>query len=196
MSAVKPGNPRASDPPAPDPPNALPETGLSIRIDRFLRRAGEILSWIWLVLLAIILINVLLRYAFGSGRVEFEELQWHLYSIGFLGGLAYCAQNDSHIRVDVLYERFSPRMRAWIDLYGILLLCLPFCALILASGIPFVAESFASHEISPSPGGLGGRFLIKAALPLAAGLLALAYFSRLLRLGRMLFGDTPQAGKD
>jgi TRAP-type mannitol/chloroaromatic compound transport system permease small subunit len=79
-------------------------------------------------------------------------------------------------------------MQAWIDLYGILLLGLPFCALVFLYGIPFVAESFASREVSPSPGGLPGRFLIKAALPLGFALVALAFFARLLRLGRRLFG--------
>ena len=95
---------------------SLPHTRLSAGIDRFVGRSGEILSWIWLVLLAVIVVNVTLRYVFGSGRIELEEAQWHLYAVGFLGAIAYCVQADSHIRVDVLHERFSPRMQAWIDL--------------------------------------------------------------------------------
>lgn len=172
---------------------SLPHTRLSAGVDRFVARSGEILSWIWLVLLAVIVINVLLRYVFGSGRIELEEAQWHLYAVGFLGAIAYCVQTDSHIRVDVLHERFSPRMQAWIDLYGILLLGLPFCALILVFGFPFVAESFASQEVSASPGGLPGRFLIKSALPLAMGLVALAFFARILRLGRRLFSPDTES---
>jgi len=168
--------------------NNLPETRASAVIDRFLDRAGEWLSWIWLVLLVVIVVNVLLRYALGSGRIEFEEAQWHLYAVGFLGAIALCVRSDSHIRVDVLHERFSPRMQAWIDFYGILLLGLPFCALVLFFGIPFVAESFAAREVSPSPGGLPGRFIIKSALPLGFAAVALAFISRLLRLSRRLFG--------
>ena len=170
------------------PGNNLPATRGSAAIDRFLDRVGEWLSWIWLVLLVVIVVNVLLRYALGSGRIEFEEAQWHLYAVGFLGAIALCVRSDSHIRVDVLHERFSPRMQAWIDFYGILLLGLPFCALVFLFGIPFVAESFASREVSPSPGGLPGRFIIKSALPLGFAAVALAFTSRLLRLGRRLFG--------
>lgn len=170
------------------PARDLPQTRWSAVIDNVLQRAGEFLSWIWLVLLAVIVVNVLLRYAFGSGRIEFEEAQWHLYAVGFLGAIAFCVKTDSHIRVDVLHERLSPRMQAWIDFYGILLLGLPFCALIFLFGIPFVAESFASHEVSPSPGGLPGRFIIKSALPLGFAAVTLAFVSRLLRLGRRLFG--------
>jgi len=170
------------------PGNNLPATRGSTAIDRFLDRVGEWLSWIWLVLLVVIVVNVLLRYALGSGRIEFEEAQWHLYAVGFLGAIALCVRSDSHIRVDVLHERFSPRMQAWIDFYGILLLGLPFCALVLFFGIPFVAESFAAREVSPSPGGLPGRFIIKSALPLGFAAVALAFISRLLRLSRRLFG--------
>ncbi|MDE0886168.1 MAG: TRAP transporter small permease subunit [Myxococcota bacterium] len=166
----------------------LPHTRLSKRIDSFVDKSGRALSWIWLILLAVVILNVLLRYVFGSGRVELEEAQWHLYAIGFLAALGYGVQTDSHIRVDVIHERLSPRMQAWIDLYGILLLGLPFCALVLIYSVPFVSESFIRGEISSSPGGLPGRFLIKAALPLGFAGLALAFISRLLRVGRRLFG--------
>ena len=176
--------------------NQLPQTKFSQRIEAGLESVGRGLSWVWLLLLGVIVLNVTLRYAFASGRIEFEETQWHLYAVGFLGALAYCVKNDSHIRVDVLSERFSPRMRAWIDLYGILLLGLPFCALILYFSVPFVVDSYSSGEISASPGGLPGRFLIKSALPVGFLMLALAFLARLMRVGRLLFGSARSPGKD
>jgi len=174
----------------------LPETPLSRRIDAAIARVVDRLSWLWLALLVVIVLNVTLRYAFGAGRVEFEELQWHLYSLGFLAGLAGCVRTDTHIRVDFLRERFSARTQAWIELYGILLLLFPFIALVSLAALPFVAESFSSGEISPSPGGLGLRWLIKAALPSFFALLALASFSRLLRVGHFLFGATHPSDRD
>ncbi len=167
--------------------DVLPATRLSEGIDAFVRRVGEAASWLWLGLLAVIVLNVTMRHLFGAGRIEFEEMQWHLYAVGFLVGLAYCLQNDSHIRVDFLRERFAPRIRIWIELYGLLLLLLPFIALVLISSIPFVVESYAAGEVSPSPGGLPLRWLIKASLPLAFLLLGLAAVSRLLRVTCLLF---------
>ena len=181
---------------APDRGGELPHTPLSRRIDRLVEISGETLSWVWLVLLAVVVVNVLLRYAFGSGRIELEEAQWHLYAVGFLGAIAYGVQTDSHGRVDVLHEKFSPRMQAWIALYGILLLGLPFCALVLVFAVPFVGESFAQNEVSPAPGGLPGRYLIKAALPLGFVLLGLAFLARLLRVGRRLFGPGTESGPE
>ena len=169
----------------------LPRTAGSQRIDALLRALGGAVSWLWLALIGVIVANVVLRYVFSSGRVEFEELQWHLYALGILCGLSYCVEADAHVRVDVLRERLSPHMRAWIELYGILLLLLPFNALVVIFGLPFAWESWQSGEISASPGGLPYRWLIKSALPLGFALLALASFSRLLRVGALLFGDAP-----
>ena len=167
----------------------LPETRLSRAIDPWLIRIGNAISWIWLALLAVIVVNVLLRYVFDQGRIEFEEIQWHLYSIGFLLGLGYAYQSDDHIRVDVLHERLRPRTRAWIELYGTLLLLLPFIAVVVIFSVPFVAQSFESGEISSSPGGLPFRWAIKAFLPLGFVVLLAAVASRLSRVWLYLFGD-------
>ena len=67
----------------------LPHTRLSQRIDRWIEAVGSAVSWLWLVLLATIVLNVVMRYVFGEGRIEFEELQWHLYAMGFLTALSY-----------------------------------------------------------------------------------------------------------
>ena len=171
-------------------PNYLPETPLSRAIDRIVGGVGRGLSYIWVVLLGVIVFNVLLRYLFNEGRIELEELQWHLYSIGFLLGLSYAYQDDAHIRVDVLHEHFAPRTKAWIELYGIILFVLPFVALIVIYAIPFVASSYSLNEVSASPGGLPYRWLIKACLPIGFALLCLAVISRLIRVWHLLFLDT------
>lgn len=150
-------------------------------------KIGHWASWVWLILLVIIVTNVVLRYAFGEGRIEFEEIQWHLYSLGFLIGLSYAYEQDAHIRVDVLHERFRPRLQAWIELYGILLLLLPFITLILVFSVPFVLQSYQVAEVSQSPGGLPFRWLIKAVLPLGFALLLVASVSRLTRVWAFLF---------
>ena len=166
----------------------LPETSLSRQIDRLLRALEVVASWIWIALLAVIVVNVVARYVFGEGRIEFEELQWHLYSLGFLIGMAAGVGADSHVRVDVLREGFSERTRAWIELYGLLLLFFPFVALVLFYSVPFVALSFASGEVSVSAGGLPYRWVIKGALFGGFALLALAGSSRLSRVWALLFG--------
>lgn len=174
----------------------LPHTAFSRWVDPLLVKFGQWISWLWAVLLVIIVLNVVVRYVFDLGRIEFEEIQWHLYSAGFLLGLSYAYQADAHIRVDVLHERLSPRRKAWIELYGIVLLLLPFIALILIYSVPFVISSFRFAEVSQAPGGLPYRWLIKSMLPLGFALLLVAVISRLTRVWAQLFGrEEPPGGR-
>ena len=166
----------------------LPDSKSSRLIDPWLQRIGEVTSWLWLLLLLIIVGNVVARYAFGEGSIELEEIQWHIYSVGFLLGMSYAFQADAHIRVDVVSERLQPRTRAWLELYGLLLGLLPFIFLFLIHGIPFVYHSWQLSEVSQAPGGLPYRWLIKAFMPLGFFLLLLAAWSRLTRVWLFLFG--------
>ncbi len=174
-------------------PGTRAHPGPTPPVDTALRRVCRAVSWVWLALVAVIVCSVLLRFVFGMGRIELEELQWHLYALGFLVGIVACAVADRHVRVDVFRERMSRRTRDWIDLYGILLCQLPLVALVLASALPFVAESFAVGERSASAGGLPLRWLLKSVLPLSFTLLGLASLARLVQVARRLFGGEPAA---
>ena len=160
------------------------------RVEQALDGIAAASSWVWLALMGVIVLAVVLRYVFGLGRIEFEELQWHLYAAGFLFGIVGCAVHDRHVRVDVFRERMSPRLRDWIDLYGGLLFQLPLIILVLWSALPFVVESFAAGEESSAAGGLRYRWLIKAALPLSFALLGVASIARLRRVAARLFPRT------
>ncbi|MFP6654194.1 MAG: TRAP transporter small permease subunit, partial [Myxococcota bacterium] len=133
---------------------ATESTVLGNRIENFLDRIASACSWVWLALIAVITSAVVLRFVFGIGSIELEEMQWHLYAAGFLVGIVACSRRDRHVRVDVLRERLSPRTRDWIDHYGILILQLPFLMLVLVSAVPFALDSFMVGERSVSAGGL------------------------------------------
>ena len=172
----------------------LPETAISRRLDSWIRRIGDAASWIWIGLIGVVVSNVVLRYAFGEGRIEFEELQWHLYATGFLAALSYAVESDDHVRVDFLHARFSARLQAWVELYGITLLLFPFTVLVLVHAAPFIVHSFTLGEVSAAPGGLPLRWLMKSTLFAGFALLGLAALSRLLRVAAFLFGARPASG--
>lgn len=170
------------------PVEQLPHSEFSLRISRGLQAMADLLSWVWLILAGVIVLNVTMRYVFGEGRIEFEEVQWHLYSIGFLLGLSACLDSDNHIRVDVLHERMSLRSQAWIELYGLVLLFFPFVLMVLIFAVPFIGYSIDTAEISDAPGGLPFRWVIKSVLGLGMVLLIAAGLGRLLRVSSCLFG--------
>ncbi len=167
----------------------LPQTGFSAKVDAAMRAIGSNISWIWLLLVAIIVLNVTMRYVFGEGRIEFEEIQWHIYSIGFLLGLSYALESDDHVRVDLLYERFGLRSKAWVELFGILVFLLPFIILVIWYAIPFLTYSISINEVSEAPGGLPARWAIKSFMLIGFVLLLVATLSRLSRVTALLFNS-------
>jgi TRAP-type mannitol/chloroaromatic compound transport system permease small subunit len=168
----------------------LPETSFSRAVDPLIEWLGKVSSILWPILVAIITINVVMRYALGRGLVEFEEIQWHLYAVGFLLAQAWCMQNDGHVRIDVFAEHFRPRTKCWIELAGILVWLLPYVLLVCWFAVPFIAYSYRIGEISEAPGGLPYRFGIKAFLFIGFVLLGIATISRLTRVLAALFGHS------
>lgn len=170
---------------------ALPHTGISRFLDRVLTAIGQLMSWTWVGLMLVIMLNVITRYVFNEGRIEFEELQWHLYAVGWLFGLSYCFAADDHVRVDLLHDHLPLRAQGWVELFGLLFLLSPFLILVLWYAIPFVEYSWSLGEVSSNPGGLPYRWLIKAMLFVGFALLLLAMLSRLTRVFALLFGRPP-----
>ena len=150
-------------------------------LDRFLSSVGEAAAWLNVALIVVIITQVVLRYVFSKGLVRLEELQWHLYAVGIMLGLSYCATRDTHIRLDLLHQRFSRRKKEVVDLLGTVFLLMPMVIIILMHSWPFVAESFRIKEASDSVVGLPYRWVVKSFLLIGFGLLGLAGISRLIR---------------
>ncbi len=146
-------------------------TAALIRIERAFGRVSGWVGGFSAVLLLLLLSNVsydvVMRYVFNDVSIGMQELEWHLYSMIFLFGIAYTLSVDGHVRVDLVYERLSRRKRALIDILGTLLLLWPFCFLVTGYGIGFAHEAFQLGETSGDPGGLPYRWLIKAMIPVA-----------------------------
>lgn len=149
-------------------------------IDVTIRTIGNVVCWGAVILVAVIILQVVLRYGFSHGLVVLEELQWHLYAVGVMFGLSYAQVTDSHIRVDLFHMQFSDRTRRWVEILGILVLLLPFCVIMFVQGLDFLSESWRVNERSDAPLGLCCRWAIKSVIPISMGLLILAAASRLI----------------
>jgi len=151
-------------------------------IDRVVATIGDAFSWLWLVLLAVIIGNIILRYVFSQGMIELEELQWYLYAAAWLVGMSYTFVHDGHVRVDVIHENLRFKTKMWLELFGLILLFLPFVYFVLVYSLPFVQLSWETGETSTSANGLGARWLVKGALTFSFFLLVLVGLSRLTRV--------------
>jgi len=133
--------------------------------DRFSNLMGWIAGFLNLVMLCNVFYDSIMRYFFNRGSIALQEMEWHLFAIVFLFGIAYALKEDGHVRVDILYDRFTPRWKAIINIGGTFLLLLPLSLLVIEGSIWYVTEAYTSGEISGDPGGLTQRWLIKLVIP-------------------------------
>ncbi|MBJ3777341.1 TRAP transporter small permease subunit [Acuticoccus mangrovi] len=150
-------------------------------LDGFIVKFNEVLAPLWGVLIGVILFNVVARYAFSMGMVSLEELQWHIYSAGFLFGLSYAVVTDDHVRVDVAQQLLPRRARIVIEIFGLMFCLIPIATVIFWYSLPFVANAWILGETSNSPGGLPSRWIVKGFITIGSLMLVLAALSRLIR---------------
>jgi TRAP-type mannitol/chloroaromatic compound transport system permease small subunit len=153
---------------------------LSRGIDALNERIGRSFAWFLLAAVLISAGNALVRYSLNTSSNAWLEIQWYLFSAAFLLCAAYTFIHNGHVRLDVLFGRWSPHTQAWIDIVGIVLFLLPFTTLITRLSWPMFLESWRIHEISSDPGGLV-RWPVKLLIPVGFALLTLQGLSELVK---------------
>lgn len=161
--------------------------GISQGIDRLNHGIGHAVKWLVLVASLLSAGNAAMRYGFDQSSNAWLELQWYLFALVFLLGAGYTHLHNGHVRIDILYGRFGPRVRAWVDLLGGLLFLLPLAGLIGWLGWAAFQNAWTIGETSPDAGGLL-RWPIKLAIPLGFGLLFLQGVSECIKRAAFLAG--------
>jgi TRAP-type mannitol/chloroaromatic compound transport system permease small subunit len=169
---------------------------LADSLDHLAETTGRVIAWLTLAMVLTTVAIVILRYLFNSGSIALQESVSYLHATVFMLGAAYTLKHDAHVRVDIIYQKLTPRARAWIDLLGTLLLLFPVCLFLLYSSMGYVSSAWAIQEGSREAGGLDGVYLLKTAIPLMAILLLLQGGSMLLRNLLLIAGYPPPPAQD
>lgn len=167
---------------------------LADAIDAFIDRIGWIAAALTLAMVLLISGNTLMRYFFNTSAIWAQELEWHLLAMVALWGLAYMQLRGVPVRVDMFWQRYSARTQLWMEFGTALLVMLPFSLFVCWLGLRFVSHSYALGEVSPDPGGLPMRWLVKSLVVSGYALLALVAASTVLRCGLQLAGRLPPPG--
>ena len=134
---------------------------------------GYFTAFVLVILVLLVVYDASARYMFSFGSIALQELEWHLFDVIILFGIAYTLRENSHVRVDIFYASYSDKTKALVNIIGSLFFILPFSMLIIYIGLDFVEQSFIQDEASSNPGGLQYRFIVKSFMPLAFMFLAL-----------------------
>jgi len=171
---------------------------LSRGIDALNERIGRVVLWLVLAMALLSSINAVSRYLFNRSSNAWLELQWYMFAAVFLLCAGYTLLHNEHIRIDVISSRFSPRTRAWVDIFGTLFFLLPMAILILKLSWPIFMNAWVSEEMSSNAGGLI-RWPARALVPAGFFLLTLQGFSELIKriaFLRGLISDPAEKPKD
>lgn len=132
---------------------------------------GYVCSFLMIAMMLNIFYDVFMRYLFKNGSIAMQEMEWHLFSVIILLGTSYALKEDAHVRVDILYTKFSEKKKALVNIIGVFIFMIPLALLIATGSVGFVMEAFTFHEISSDPGGLTHRWILKAFIPASFWLL-------------------------
>ncbi len=157
-------------------------------IDRFTDWIGRGTAWICLAIVLIVAFNVLLRYFFRIGPMSLQELEWHLMSPIALIGMSYALRHGDHVRVEIFFDGFSPKLQTIIDLIAAIMMVIV-SLIVIKLSLNFVYQAYSIGEGSPDPGGLPYRFILRAFIPLGFILLAVQGAANVIRSALLLRGE-------
>ncbi len=149
-------------------------------IDAITDQFGNIAKWAVLASCLISCANAVVRYAFDYSSNGFIEIQWYLFAACVMFGAAQVFRVNEHVRVDVLYGRYSGKTQALIDIFGIVFFLLPVMVMMLYFSFPLFMKMYQSGEMSSNAGGLL-RWPAMLTLPLGFFLMILQGLSELIK---------------
>ena len=90
-------------------------------VDGFNRVVGRIAMWLIFVMMGILLWSSVSKTMFNPSLWTLEMAQFVMTAYYILGG-AYSLQLDSHVRMDLIYGRWTPRQKAAVDAVTVIML--------------------------------------------------------------------------
>ena len=163
---------------------------LARAIDAVSAYVARIVCWALLANALLIAGNAISRKVFSIAVPAIYDLQWHFFAAIVLLIAAYTLQRDEHVRVDVLAHRLGERGLAWLDLFGISLVLLPLCLVLVWATTPAFIASLFSGETRASRESVSDLpvWIIKSFVPAGFALLALQGIAEAVRCVACLKG--------
>ena len=122
---------------------------------------GKISSFLVLLLILLVALSVILRYAFSIGFTWLQDLYIWVHASFILLGIGYTLSKDGHVRIDIIYRNLSKKSKNLINFLGAIIFGFPLCYLIIFKGYQYFFRSFLLDENSKETGGLPNVYILK-----------------------------------
>jgi len=149
--------------------------------------AGKLAAFLVLLLMAAVVYEVISRYVFDAPTMWSFEIQRMVGGTIFVMGFAWVLIMKAHVRVDLFYQRFSPRGQAILDAVLTLLLVFPLWIVVMPRMIEWVQISWAIQERSSDSAWRNIIYPFKTVAPIGISLLLLALVTTFIRDIRTIF---------
>jgi len=121
---------------------------LLLKIDKVSTWIGQAFSWLILSLTLLISWEVFSRYVVNHPHPWAFDVMIMMYGTLFMMAGAYTLAKQGHVRGDVLYGFFPPRLQAWLDLILYVCFFIPGVVAFCWAGYVYAGESWAINEHS------------------------------------------------
>jgi len=153
--------------------------GFLSKIDAISIWSGNIISAINPIVVVFVVYEIIRRFVFNAPTIWANEATVYLSALAYLLGGAYSHYYKAHVRVDILYLKFSPRKRAILDAITFFFTFIYLGSLIWVGSI-YSWESIKGLEKTGSPWN-PPVYPLKIAIPLGAALLLLQSVANFIR---------------
>jgi len=148
-------------------------------IDNISEWSGKAASWLIFPMIILIFLGTVLRYGFNAPNLWCGESGQMIFGAFFILGGACVLRYREHVNMDIIYNRFPPRMKGIIDVVTAVLLFLV-CGSLLWKGGAMGWDSLMILERSTSPWH-PPLYPLKLTMPVAAFLILLQGLAKLIR---------------
>ena len=170
---------------------------LLLFIDKVSTWIGQFFSWLIVALTLMISWEVFSRYVLDSPHAWAFDVMSMMYGSLFMMAGAYTLSKNGHVRGDVLYGFFPPRLQAWFDLILYFVFFIPGVFALAYAGYGFAADSWAINEHSNITADGPPVYPFKTILPIAGFFLLAQGLVEVVRcIVCIKQGEWPKRGDD
>jgi TRAP-type mannitol/chloroaromatic compound transport system permease small subunit len=150
-------------------------------IDALSDWSGRVVAWLIVPLMLSLTYEVLARYVFSAPTIWAYDVSYMLYGSHFMLGAGYTLYRGGHIRTDMLYHRWSPRMQGAVDAIGYLCFFFPAMLFFFWMGGQEAWHAWQILETSDASPWRPPLYPFKTVIPVTAALLLVQGVSEFLK---------------
>ena len=154
---------------------------LLLYVDKVSTWVGQAFSWLIVSLTLLISWEVFSRYALDHPHAWAFDVMIMMYGTLFMMAGAYTLAKNGHVRGDVLYGFFPPRLQAGLDLTLYLLFFIPGVVAFLWAGFYYAGESWAIREGSNITADGPPYYPFKTIIPIAGAFILVQGIVEIIR---------------